>query len=78
VAIPAIKESGFNPIANVFLYHQQTKHHQDRYARSLGYLDWATQPDPFRTFQGAKRIELPLAADGLIASYAERRKRVPN
>jgi SagB-type dehydrogenase family enzyme len=71
VAIPAIKESGFNPISNVFLYHQQTKHHQDRYARSLGYLDWATQPDPFRTFQGAKRIELPLAADGLIVSYAD-------
>jgi SagB-type dehydrogenase family enzyme len=71
VAIPAIKESGSDPIENVLWYHQQTKHHQDRYARSLGYLDWANQPDPFRTFQGAKRIELPLAADRLTTSYAD-------
>ena len=62
---------GFDAASEVLLYHQQTKHHQDRYARSLGYLDWATQPDPFRTFQGAKRIELPLAADGLTTSYAD-------
>jgi hypothetical protein len=26
-------------------YHQETKHHYDRYARSLGYLDWAAQPE---------------------------------
>ena len=63
--------NGLDPTSDVLLYHQQTKHHQDRYARSLGYLDWATQPDPFRTFQGAKRIELPLAADGLTTSYAD-------
>ena len=24
-----------------------TKHHFNRFARSLGYLDWATQPNPF-------------------------------
>ena len=60
-----------DPIAITLSYHQQTKHHLDRYARSLGYLDWATQPDPFRTFKGAKRIELPLAADGLNTPYAD-------
>jgi SagB-type dehydrogenase family enzyme len=45
-------------------YHDQTKHHFKRFARSLGYLDWATQPDPFRTFDGAARIDLiePLRA----------------
>jgi len=52
-------------------YHQQTKHHLNRYARSLGYLDWASQPDPFRTYQGASRVELPLAANGLTTSYAD-------
>jgi SagB-type dehydrogenase family enzyme len=52
-------------------YHEQTKHHLNRYARSLGYLDWATQPEPFRTFKGAMRVELPLAADGLNTPYAD-------
>ena len=47
-------------------YHEQTKHHFNRFARSLGYLDWATQPDPFRRYAGAPILELPrraLAAD---------------
>lgn len=52
-------------------YHQRTKHHLERYARALGYLDWDTQPDPFRTFTGATRVELPLAADGLTTCYAD-------
>src|SRR5262249_26310497 len=52
-------------------YHQQTKHHVHGYARSLGYLDWASQPDPFRTFKGTTWIELPLAADGLATPYAD-------
>jgi len=37
----------------------------------LGYLDWATQPDPFRIFIGTKRIELSLAADGLNTPFAD-------
>ncbi len=40
-------------------YHQRTKHHPQRLAPSLGYLDWALQPDPFRRFAGATLIELP-------------------
>ncbi len=43
----------------------------DRYARSPGYLDWATQPNPFRTFEGARRVDLPLAADGLNILFAD-------
>jgi SagB-type dehydrogenase family enzyme len=39
-------------------YHQATKHGFGRFARSLGYLDWATQPSPFRRFEGAPLIEL--------------------
>ncbi len=42
----------------VLEYHERTKHHFDRYARSLGYLDWATQPDPFRRFDGASPFPL--------------------
>ena len=34
-------------------YHEATKHHFNRFARSRGYLDWATQPDPFRRYAGA-------------------------
>ena len=34
-------------------YHEATKHHFNRFARSAGYLDWATQPDPFRRYSGA-------------------------
>jgi len=41
-------------------YHEQTKHYPSRYARSLGYLDWKNQPDPFRSFEGAPHIQLPL------------------
>lgn len=47
-----------DPLESVFRYHEQTKHHLDRYARSLGYLDWAAQPDPFRRFQGAPQLPL--------------------
>jgi SagB-type dehydrogenase family enzyme len=40
-------------------YHETTKHSFNRFARSLGYLDWAAQPDPFRRYEGAPRLELP-------------------
>jgi hypothetical protein len=41
-------------------YHEQTKHHPHCYARSLGYMDWDNQPLPFRIFEGAPQIKLPL------------------
>src|SRR5207245_7223136 len=49
-----------DPVDRVIRYHIQTKHHFNRYARALGYLDWANQPDPFRRFEGAPLISLPL------------------
>jgi hypothetical protein len=52
-------------------YHRRTKHHLRRYARSPGYLDWATQPDPFRTYAGSRALPLPLAADRVAASFAQ-------
>ena len=44
----------------VYTYHNETKHSQQRYARSLGYMDWETQPNPYRTYAGTKKIQLPL------------------
>lgn len=49
-----------DPVDQVIRYHIQTKHHFNRYARSMGFLDWANQPDPFRRFAGAELIPLPL------------------
>ncbi|MBI4747433.1 MAG: SagB/ThcOx family dehydrogenase [Acidobacteria bacterium] len=43
------------------IYHRETKHHFHRYARSLGFMDWDNQPDPFRRYAGAPFIELPLS-----------------
>jgi len=47
-------------IQEVIAYHECTKHHYHRFARSAGSLDWDTQPNPFRFFDKAKRIVLPL------------------
>jgi SagB-type dehydrogenase family enzyme len=52
-------------------YHDRTKHHLHRYARSAGYLDWANQPDPFRTYAGAPRVVLPLSSDRLFSAYTD-------
>ena len=46
--------------ATVKTYHQETKHYAERPARSSGYMDWANQPVPFRTYSGAKELVLPL------------------
>ncbi|MFZ0133515.1 MAG: SagB/ThcOx family dehydrogenase [Desulfobacterales bacterium] len=49
--------------AEIAGYHERTKHHPDRYARSPGHMDWNTQPNPFRFFEGAGAIPLPLMAN---------------
>jgi SagB-type dehydrogenase family enzyme len=52
-------------------FHESTKHHFNRFAASVGYLDWATQPDPFRRFAGAPVAPLPRApVAGLVAYEA--------
>jgi SagB-type dehydrogenase family enzyme len=56
--------------ADVILeYHERSKHHLRRYAPGPGYLDWANQPDPFRTYAGAPRVGLKLVADSLSTRY---------
>jgi hypothetical protein len=39
-------------------YHQATKHHFHAYARGPHQMDWATQPNPFRRYEGAPLIAL--------------------
>jgi SagB-type dehydrogenase family enzyme len=59
-------------LATVSRYHDGTKHHFNAFARSLGYLDWASQPLPFRGFADTPVFALyptpGVAADG----YARR------
>ena len=53
-------DSEDNPDAlqTVFHYHDITKHHVHGYASGPGYLDWATQPNPFRRYTGARLVPL--------------------
>lgn len=48
------------PIEAAVAYHERSKHHLHRYARSAGYMDWANQPNPFRRFGNTPRAPLPL------------------
>lgn len=50
-------------LKTVLDYHDATKHRPQRYARSLGYMDWANQPDPFLRFDGAEVRSLPRPDD---------------
>jgi SagB-type dehydrogenase family enzyme len=53
----------------VVAYHERSKHHFHRYAAALGYMDWATQPDPFRRYAGADLVRLPLPKLGRPLPY---------
>jgi hypothetical protein len=58
-----------SPDMGVIAYHERTKHHFQRYAAALDYLDWATQPDPFRRYAGADLVRLPLPKAGRPLPY---------
>jgi SagB-type dehydrogenase family enzyme len=51
-------------------YHDGTKHHFHQFARSLGYLDWTSQPNPFRSFHGAPEFALSPGPDALPGASA--------
>lgn len=57
-------------LQQVLAYHQRTKHRLERYATGPEALDWSSQPDPFRHFEGAPNISLPLSADRLTTPYS--------
>jgi SagB-type dehydrogenase family enzyme len=58
-----------SPEEQVIAYHERTKHHFHRYAASLGSMDWATQPDPFRRYPGADLVRLLLPKPGRPLPY---------
>ena len=47
-------------VETVMRYHERTKHRFNRYADGPRQLDWANQPNPFRRFEGAPLVRLPL------------------
>jgi SagB-type dehydrogenase family enzyme len=53
----------------VVRYHELSTHQVHRFAPGPGFLDWANQPDPFRTYGGAPRVELPLADEAGSPSW---------
>jgi SagB-type dehydrogenase family enzyme len=59
-------------IETVRRYHDGTKHHFHRFARSLGYLDWDSQPSGFRAFAGAPVIHLFPSPDAPAPDYVPR------
>src|ERR1700704_476149 len=52
-------------------YHDRSKHRVNRYAPGPRELDWIAQPNPFREFHGAPRVNLLLAADTFHTRYNE-------
>lgn len=58
-----------NNLQTVFKYHEQTKHSHSRYAKSLGYMDWANQPNPYRNYKGSDELLLPLANEHTTPPY---------
>ena len=51
---------------NINYYHQKTKHSLKQLAPSMGYLDWANQPDPYRSYKNTKKIKLKLFSENEI------------
>ncbi|MDP2547493.1 SagB/ThcOx family dehydrogenase [Oceanobacter sp. 4_MG-2023] len=54
-------------------YHQRTRHLPDAYAAGPESLDWDAQPNPFRRYDGARLVPLPLGATDLMARPDARR-----
>ena len=70
-----------NSIAqDVIRYHEETKHHYDRYARSAGYMDWDNQPNPFRFYENTDALGLPFLQTDPPARFLDlfRRNQNPN
>jgi SagB-type dehydrogenase family enzyme len=55
----------------VLHYHETTKHHLRQYAAGPEALDWDDQPEPFRWFDNAVQIPLPLTADHITTRYID-------
>jgi len=51
-------------------YHHRTKHAPQRYAIGPAFLDWESQPNPFRLYPGSRKIRLPLAPHAITPAFA--------
>jgi len=67
-----------NILREIFRYHEETKHHYQRYARSAGYMDWENQPYPFRFYEETAVVELPLLKEDPPAAYPDLYRRRNN
>jgi SagB-type dehydrogenase family enzyme len=56
-------------LAAIVAYHEESKHRVGRMAPSLGYMDWANQPEPFRRYKGCETIPLPLLDEDPDLAY---------
>lgn len=56
-------------LASIRSYHERSKHTRQRYAAGPDTLDWDAQPNPFRTFAGAARIDLPAPGRALATPF---------
>ena len=52
------RQNDLSCVDRVYEYHDRTKHQPGRYARSLGYMDWENQPDPFRRYDQTIKLSL--------------------
>jgi SagB-type dehydrogenase family enzyme len=64
-----LDEAAVERLAAVLAYHEESKHRYDRMAPSLGYMDWANQPEPFRSYRDCETISLPLLAHDPDLAY---------
>ncbi len=60
-----------NTAWDIIRYHEDTKHHFDRYARSAGYMDWDNQPNPFRFYENIKALGLPFLKEDPPARFMD-------
>ena len=59
-------------------YHERTKHNYGRFAKSLGYMDWKNQPNPFRYYEGCPSNPLVFLKEDPPASYSDLYRRKNN
>ena len=62
-------EGDASPEEVVVAYHERTKHHFHRFAASPAFMDWATQPNPFRRYQETDLVRLPVPKAGRALPY---------
>ncbi|WP_457561283.1 SagB/ThcOx family dehydrogenase [Caminibacter sp.] len=48
---------------NAIEYHLQTRHFPNRFAKSLGYLDWENQPSPYKSYYKAPKVPLKITSE---------------